>query len=322
MSFEHPWMLIGLVGVAYIGYRQVRATRAGSARVRYSSLALLRSGRSSPRIGAVRMLPLLQVLALALLVVGLARPQVAVGVKRIAGAGIDIVLTLDISGSMGTPDMGGKSRVEAARQVLAEFIAGAGANRLGLVVFARQAFTQAPLTADHQMVTNLLGDVSIGMLDDGTAIGMAIATAANRLRSSEARSKVIILLTDGANNAGEIDPVTAARAASALGIKIYAIGVGSSQAAQLAGRGLSGAGPELDEDTLRQVAGDTGEYFRATDEKALREIYRQIDAMEKSEYLGARQTEYRQLYGRFVWPALALLALQFLLASTALRKAP
>ena len=138
-------------------------------------------------------------------------------------------------------------------------------------------------------------------------IGMAIATAANRLRSSEARSKVIILLTDGANNAGEIDPVTAARAASALGIKIYAIGVGSSQAAQLAGRGLSGAGPELDEDTLRQVAGDTGEYFRATDEKALREIYRQIDAMEKSEYLGARQTEYRQLYGRFVWPALALL---------------
>lgn len=322
MSFAHPWVLLGLIGVGFVAYRQVRATRGGSARVRYSSLALLKRARASRRIGVARLLPVLQVIAMALLVIGLARPQAAIGVKRIAGAGIDIVLTLDISGSMGTPDMGGKSRVEAAREVLADFIARAGANRLGLVVFARQAFTQAPLTADHRMVTSLLGDVSIGMLEDGTAIGMAIATAANRLRNSEARSKVIILLTDGANNAGQVDPVTAARAASALGIKIYAIGVGSSQAAQLSGPGLPDVGPELDEATLGEVVGDTGEYFRATDQEALRKIYEQIDAMEKSEYMGARQTEYRQLYGRFVWPALALLAFQFLLASTALRKAP
>jgi Ca-activated chloride channel family protein len=265
--------------------------------------------------------PLLQIVALALLVIGLARPQVPVGVKRVSGAGIDIVLTLDISGSMGAEDMGSKSRVAAAKEVLADFIAKAGANRLGLVVFAQQAFTQAPLTADHHMVTDLLKDVDIGMLEDGTAIGMAIATAANRLRNSEAKSKVIILLTDGANNAGEIDPVTAARAADALGVKIYAIGFGSAEAARMA-TGTPGAGAELDEDTLREVAGDTGEYFRATDEEALRDIYAQIDAMEKSEYLGSKQVEYRQLYGRFVWPALMLLALQFFLTSTWLRKAP
>ncbi len=322
MSFEHPWVLFALLGVGLVAYRQVRATRRGSARLRYSSLALLRPARASSRIGAARMLPLLQIVALTLLVIGLARPQAAIGVKRVAGAGIDIMLTLDISGSMATPDMGAKTRIEAARVVLADFIGKAGANRLGLVIFARQAFTQAPLTADHRVVAELLNDVELGMLEDGTAIGMAIATAANRLRSSDARSKVIILLTDGANNAGEIDPVTAARAAEALGIKIYAIGFGSSQAAQMAERGGRAVGAEIDEETLRAVAGDTGGYYLATDEQALRSIYAEIDAMEKSEYLGARQVEYEQLYGRFVWPGLLLLILQFGLASTVLRKAP
>jgi Ca-activated chloride channel family protein len=258
-----------------------------------------------------------------LLLVGMAGPQIPVGVKRTAGAGIDIILALDISGSMRTTDMGLQSRFEVATSVIDDFIANAGQNRLGLVVFARQAFTQAPLTADHTLLSQLLDDVYVGMLPDGTAIGMAIATAANRLTSSDAKSKVIILLTDGANNAGEIEPVTAARIATSLGIKIYAIGVGRASLPD-AFSSIAGRAPhaDLDEETLKRIADEAGHYYLASDADTLRKIYADIDRMEKSEYKGPSETEYRQVYGRFVWPGLAILLAQFVLGATWLRKAP
>ncbi len=325
MIFACPWALIGLLGVAYLALRQVRPGKSGSGRVRYSDLRLLETASGTARAKMSSLLPPLRMIALGLLVVGLARPEVPVGVKRTAGAGIDIILTLDISGSMEIKDLGPQSRFHVAKEVLSDFIDRAGQNRLGLVVFARQAFTQAPLTADHKMVRALLDEVEVGMLPDGTAIGMAIATSASRLRNSEAKSKVIILLTDGANNAGEIDPVTAARTAAALGLKIYAIGVGGKGVASQPGFPFGvgkPAGTQLDEETLRKVAGEAGQYFRATDADTLRQIYAQIEKMEKSEYLGQRQIEYKQLYGQFVWPAFVILLLQFILGCTWLRKAP
>ena len=323
MSFAFPWVLLGLPVAIYIGLRQVRPLRQGSGRVVYSDVGLLTGAARSPRVWFARKLPVLRTVALMLLIIGLAGPQVPVGVKRTGGAGIDIILALDISGSMRSVDMGAQSRFEVARLVISDFIARAGQNRLGLVVFAHQAFTQAPLTADHTLLTQLLDDVHIGMLPDGTAIGMAIATAANRLAASDAKSKVIILLTDGANTAGEIEPVTAARIAASLGIKIYAIGVGRKEQAD-AFTAIASGGPraDLDEETLKKIAAEAGHYFLASDADTLRKIYDDIDRMEKSEFKGPSETEYKQFYGRFVWPGLVILLAQFVFGATWLRKAP
>lgn len=323
MSFAYPWVLLGLPVVVYLGLRQVRPLHDGSGRLLYSDARIVAAATGSLRARLGRHLPVLRTIAVILLVIGLAGPQVPVGVKRTAGAGIDIMLVLDISGSMKAADMGPQSRFEMARSVISDFITGAGQNRLGLVVFAREAFTQAPLTADHALVRQLLDDVYLGMLPDGTAIGMAIATAAARLTTSDASSKVIILLTDGANNAGEVEPVTAARIAASLGIKIYAIGVGRQAVfdvfSPIAGHRQTA---ELDEETLKNIAAEAGQYFIATDAAALRDIYAEIDRMEKSEYEGPTQIEHRQLYGRFVWPGLVILLGQLLLGGTWLRKAP
>ncbi len=289
----------------------------------------------SPRAWLTRQLPWVRLPALALLIIACARPQIPAGVREIGGAGIDIMLVLDISGSMQAEDFRPKNRFTVAREVLREFISNAGANRLGLVVFAGKAFTQSPLAADHQIVSQLLERVQLGMLEDGTAIGMAIATAAHRLQASQARSKIIILLTDGVNNRGEIDPPTAAEAAAALGIKIYAIGVGKEGGAPVPdpnallgsrylvdrrGRVLM---TKLDEPMLKKIAQLTnGKYFRATDAQALRQIYEQIDKMEKSEFTAKRERRFTELFTRYAAWGLGLLALQALLGATWLRKAP
>ena len=224
---------------------------------------------SSARSAAL--LPWLRLAAFVLLVLALARPQTQAAVEQDAGQGIDIMLTMDISGSMLAEDFEPKNRFVVAQETLERFANETQNDRLGLVIFARQAFTQCPLTLDHEMVAQLIRQVQQGMIDDGTAVGMAIATAAHRLRESKAKSKVIILMTDGMNNSGKIDPLTAAKAAAALGIRIYAIGVGKEGGAPIPlYRGVLGKQydrnpdgtlklTEVDEETLKKVAATTGE---------------------------------------------------------------
>lgn len=336
MSFANPGMLLLLLLLPVIGWRLARPGKAGSAVAAYPDLRLVTPRKRSARPWLARQLPWLRLPALALLIIGFARPQVAAGVREIGGAGIDIMLTLDISGSMQAEDFKPKNRFTVARETLREFIRNAGANRLGLVIFAGKAFTQCPLAADHEIVSQLLERVHLGMLEDGTAIGMAIATAAHRLQASQARSKVIILLTDGVNNRGEIDPPTAAEAAAALGIKIYAIGVGKEGGAPVpmpdsvfGRRYLTDPRTgqvimtKLDEAMLKKIAQITGgKYFRATDAEALRKIYDQIDEMEKSEFTAKRERQYNEHFARYVFPGLILLVLQTILGATWLRKAP
>lgn len=335
MTFANPWVLLLLLLLPLLGWRLARPGKPGSAVTAYPDLRLLALKRRSPRPWLARQLPWLKLPALALLIIAFARPQAPAGVREIGGAGIDIMLVLDISGSMQAEDFKPKNRFTVAREVLREFIKQAGANRLGLVVFSGQAFTQSPLAADHEIVSELLERVHLGMLEDGTAIGMAIATAAHRLEASHARSKVVILLTDGVNNRGEIDPPTAAQAAAALGVKIYTIGVGKEGGApvpvpdpmfgQRYVRDQSGqlVMTQLDEPMLKKIAQITGgKYFRATDAEALRQIYEQIDQMEKSEFTTKRERRYNELFARYALPGLLLLIVQTVLGLTWLRKSP
>ena len=335
MTFANPWAFLLLLLVPVIGWRLARPGKVGSTFAVYPDLRLLGTRGRGLRPFLAAHLSWLRLAALVLLIFAMARPQVSAGVKETGGQGIDIMLCMDISGSMQAEDFKPKNRFAVAREVLREFISQAGANRLGLVVFAGTAFTQSPLASDHQIVSQLLERVNLGMLEDGTAIGMAIATAANRLQASQAKSRVIILLTDGVNNRGEIDPPTAAQAAAALGIKIYTIGVGKEGGAPVpivdpvfGKRYLTDENGQivmtkLDEDTLKKIASLThGQYFRATDAEALRKIYQQIDQMEKSEFVTKRERKYNELFPKFAWPGMALLLVQFVLGATWLRKAP
>ncbi len=324
MTFATPWALLLLLLLPVVGWRMVRPTSRGSACAVYPELNLLGPRRGGARAWLARALPWLRIPALACLVLALARPQVPAGYEQQGGPGIDIMLVLDISGSMQATDFGQRNRFEVARDVLRSFIQQAGAHRLGLVVFAGTAFTQCPLAADHDIVVELLDRVHIGMLEDGTAIGMALATAANRLQASKARSKVIILLTDGVNNRGAIDPPTAATAAAALGIKIHAVGVGQKEGGVITdprtGRRFRAL---LDEAMLKKIAAATeGRYFLATDAGTLRSIYDQIDQMEKSAFVAKRERRYEERFMPFALLGLLLVAAQGILGATWLRKAP
>lgn len=334
MGFAAPWWLLLLLLLPAIGWHLRRPGDRDSGAMRYPHVLSL-PGAPTLRLRAARTLPWLSVIALALLIVAMARPQRLEEVGTVTTEGIDIVLALDISGSMRAMDMGPRNRFEVARDVLSEFIARSRSDRLALVIFAGQAFTQCPLTTDYRMVARLLEDVEMGMVEDGTAIGMAIATAAARLEQSDADSRVIILLTDGVNNTGAIDPVTAAKAAGALGIRIYPVGVGTSGGGRIPvedpmfGRDYARDPDggyrlmEFDEEELRRIAAlSDGRYFSAADPGALERIYEEIRALEKSDLETTEYRRYEDLSGRLIMPALALLALQVLLSCTWLRKVP
>lgn len=287
ITFEHPAFLYLLLLVpAIIAFYILRQQKANPS-LRMPGLDPFRNAGKSFRHYLRHALFAFRVLALSLLVIVLARPQATDRFQNTTTEGIDIVLALDISGSMLARDFK-PDRLEASKNVATEFISGRPYDRMGLVVFSGESFTQCPLTTDHAVLINLLREIKSGMIEDGTAIGMGLATAVNRIRDSEAKSKVIILLTDGVNNRGEISPATAADIAKTFGIRVYTIGVGSMGTAPYPvqtpfGMQYRDMPVEIDEDILREIASSTGgKYYRATDNNKLLEVYSEIDKLEKS----------------------------------------
>jgi len=332
LRFAAPWFLFLLALFPILGalwYKAGRYRHPGG--IRYSNLASVKSGIRSWRLRFREILPLLRWLVLGLLVVALARPQSVDAQRVIKGQGVDIALALDISGSMASLDFEPQNRLEAAKQVIEDFAAERPYDRIGLTVFSSIAFSQSPLTIDHVVLDRLLSQVDLAprlKIDDGTAIGLGLANAANMLKDSAAKSKIVILLTDGANNAGQIDPLTAAEAAKALGIRVYTIGAGKPGMVPIPQQSLFGqrvvmAESDLDEETLGQIADITGGlYFRAEDTDGLRQVYDEIDSLEKSDVEIRTFSTHEELAGWLLWPALVLLVAELALDKTVLRRLP
>jgi len=271
---------------------------------------------------------ILKIFALSLLIISLARPQSSKNWANSITEGIDIVLAVDISSSMLAMDFK-PNRLEASKDLAIEFISGRPNDRMGLVVFSGESFTQCPLTTDHAVLINLFNDIQSGMIEDGTAIGLGLATAVNRLKESTAISKVIILLTDGVNNRGEIDPATAAEIAQTYGIRVYTIGVGTMGEAPypmtspFGGTMIQNVPVEIDEAILQTIATTTsGVYFRATNNNKLREIYKQIDKLEKSKIDVQRYSKKNEEFMIFTLLAGLLLIFEIVLRNTVLRTIP
>ena len=270
---------------------------------------------------------ILRMAAVAVLVVILARPQSTNSWQNSSTEGIDIVLAMDISTSMMAQDLK-PNRLEASNDVASAFINGRPNDNIGLVVFAAESFTQCPLTTDHTVLLNLFKDVQPGIIQDGTAIGLGLANAVSRIKDSQAKSKVIILLTDGVNNQGEIAPVTAAEIAKTFGVRVYTIGVGTQGKAPYPFQTAFGVqymdvDVEIDEPTLKQIAATTGgQYFRATDNASLKEIYSEIDKMEKTKISVQEYSKKQEEYKNWAILLFSLLLVEILLRNTLLRNIP
>lgn len=268
-----------------------------------------------------------RVLSLALIIIALARPQSTNSWQNISTEGIDIIMSLDISGSMLAQDFK-PNRLEASKDIAAEFINSRPNDRMGLVVFSGESFTQCPLTTDHAVLINLFKGIKFGMIDDGTAMGEGIATAINRIKDSHAKSKVIILLTDGVNNAGAIAPITAAEIAKTYGIRVYTVGVGTMGEAPYPmptafGTQIQMMKVEIDEPVLKQVAEITnGKYFRATNNEKLREIYKEIDKLEKTKIAVKEYRKRKEEFLPLLLVAGLLLLLEIVFRYTLLKKIP
>jgi len=269
----------------------------------------------------------MRALAIILIIIVLARPQSTNHLKNVTSEGIDIMLALDISSSMLARDFK-PDRLDAAKAVATEFITGRPSDRIGLVIFSSESFTQCPLTTDHAKLINLFNDVKSGMIEDGTAIGLGLGTAVNRLKDSDAKSKVIILLTDGENNAGSIAPLTAGEIAKTFGVRVYTVGVGTIGTAPMPvptpfGVQYQDVEVRIDEGLLKEVADMTGgKYFRATNNSKLREIYHEIDKLEKSK---VEISDYAKRQDEYFWFAIAaavFLAFELFLRFTVLRTVP
>lgn len=277
----------------------------------------------------LRPLPItLRIVAIALLIIAIARPIESEHNRKVSVNGIDIVLAVDISGSMLARDFE-PNRIEAAKQIASTFIADREADRFSLVAFAGEAYTLTPITADRGEVQTLMASLRNGVIDDGTAIGNGLATALNRLRDSEAKSKVVVLLTDGVNNAGQITPMMSAEIARDMGVKVYTIGVGSKDKAPYPAKDIFGnevevlVDVEIDEEQLTAIADMTGgQYFRATDEEALKSIYDKINEMEKSEVQVIDIYHNKELYGTWLLLGLLLLLVEFIVARIVLNRIP
>lgn len=327
ITFAYPWVLYFLLIIPFvIVWYWLRGMKIQSS-VKYSSLKIFKDVPFTIR-EKLRHIPFaLRLIAIGLLIVALARPQSFSSGENVTTEGIDIAMVLDISGSMLAEDFK-PNRLEAAKDVIDNFIQGRTSDRIGLVIFSREAFTQCPLTIDYSVLRNLLHDIRTGMIEDGTAIGNGIANGVNRLKESNAKSRIIILLTDGVNNAGEVDPRSAAEIAKAFGIRIYTIGVGTRGEAPYPvqtpfGTRYQMVPVEIDETLLKEIAGITGgEYFRATNNRALEEIYEKIDKMEKTKIEITSYKNASEKYHSWLWGGLLLLLVELGLSRTILRKLP
>lgn len=328
MNFANPHILWLLAVIPLLAlYRLWQSRRRGNTLVVSTVDGALKAPRTLRYW--LRPLPtLLRLAALAMLIVALARPRDVHHNVESSTEGIDIVLAIDISGSMlardFTPD-----RITAAKQIAGEFVADRFGDRIGVVAFAGEAFTQCPLTSDQTTVQTLLSRLRSGVIEDGTAIGNGLATAINRLRESGSKSKVVILLTDGVNNAGQVSPTMAAKIAYDQGIKVYTVGVGRRGKApypvvdMFGNQSFAPVDVEIDEDLLRQIASDTGgEYFRAENNDALKQIYDRIDSLEKSKIEVTHYTLYDERFVEWIVLGLLLLLFEFLFNNLILRKIP
>ena len=324
MSLARPWLLLLLLALPLWWWlwrrREIPAAR-------YSDVTL--PAQANRGRWWVRLPPILRAVSLAALSLAAAGPRIGGDTVEIKQEGIAIVIAIDISSSMLAEDFAPSNRLEVAKRQAVGFIRGRAADRIGLVAFAGEALTQVPVTLDYPVIEQAVMDLKIGSLEDGTAIGSGLATAVNRLRRAPDKSKVVLLLTDGENNKGLIDPRTAAATASAFGIKVYTIGVGTIGEAPIpTGRGLGGFRYELlpvriDEPLLQEIAQKTGgRYFRAKDSEALSRIFRQIDALEKTPIQVTRYTRYDETTRPLILLGLAMLGVELLLSSTLVVRVP
>ena len=320
ITFAHPWVLMGLLIVPVMVVWWLWKYRKQEAALQHSSITLFAGLQKSWR-QKMRWLPYaLRIVAVAAIVVALARPQSESKREETSLEGIDIVMTMDVSSSMLAEDFK-PNRLEAAKKVAADFIDGCENNRIGLVVFAKEAFTKVPLTVDHQVLKKQIKELNLNNLPDGTALGDGTATAINHIKDSKAKSKVIILLTDGENNQGSVDPLIAAEIAEMYDIRLYTIGIGSQGMAPYPATNMFGQvvymydEVRLDEDLLKQMATTTkgGRYFRATDKKALEEIFSQIDQMEKSQINVTQFSKKKDEFMPLLWLTLIALGLEALM---------
>jgi len=326
LQFTHPdYLYLLLLIIPAVGWYIYRRNRI-HADIRVSEIAPFRKISQGPRVFLRHVPFVLRMLVLALLIIVLARPQSTNRWENETVEGIDIMLTLDISGSMLAGDFT-PNRIEASKDVATEFVSGRTNDRIGLVLFGGESFTQCPLTTDHAVLINLLHAVNVGIIDDqSTAIGLGLANGVKRLKDSNAKSKVVILVTDGVNNAGSVDPLTAAEIAKTFGIRVYTIGVGTRGTAPYPVRDAFGnifyqqMKVEIDEDILKQISAMTnGEYFRATSNQKLKEIYGQIDQMEKTKIDVKQYSRKHEEFRIFAFLALALAVLEILLRNTVLK---
>ena len=324
--FRHPLLLLLLLLVPLLVW--LRHARRRQAPLTFSDAAALLDLPRSPWLALRRLPPALFAAGLVLLVLAAARPQKGMSESRVETEGVDIVLVVDTSTSMRADDFSTAvqrvDRLDAAKSVIAKFIQARPDDRIGIVAFAAMPYTIAPLTTDHAWLFLQMDRLQTGMLADATAIGDAIASGVNRLRDSQAKSKVVILLTDGIQNAGRLSPQDAAQAAAALGIKVYTVGAASDQPRRAGGFfNLNLGGPEIDDAMLGKIAETTGaKYFRATDLRSLEETYAQIDAMEKTQIELDQYTRYEEKFAPFLILGLLCLSLETLLGFTRLGRLP
>jgi Ca-activated chloride channel family protein len=330
LRFESPYYLFLLLLLAVIYLLRDKTFGSAKGTLRHSNLRMFEHAPSNVKTWIVKHVFLLRLLLMGMVIFALARPQVGQSFENYLTEGIDIILAIDASGSMRAEDFAPKNRLEVAKEKVREFIKNREGDRIGMVVFGEESFTLCPLTSDYLFLLKRIDELHLGVVpEDKTAIGMGLANSLNRLKTSKAKSKIIILLTDGVNNAGKIHPLTAAQMAKSLNVKIYTIGIGKEGWVQmpvehpLMGKTYIQMKTEIDEETLHNIAEQTGGlYFRASSEEALKEIYHKIDRMEKTKSQVKIYAEYREFFPYLMWPVFFLLFIERILARIWLRVLP